>query len=182
MGPKLGQNIRHGTHKPAHNDSERLWAEFGVFRRRSDIFNCEILACALGGVGSPVRPFARPPDRPETCENHKKTTEILEKQPKTTKTYHTIGKRPKSPSPVRPSLRAGQDSSAETSSQTGGGATLPGYRSQRLLARGKQGEIPGRRHQDGGALWALIKMTFIFDGAGGRKTGPPSGPSIEHEP
>ena len=40
-----------------------------------------------GGVGSPVRPFARPPDRPETCENHRKTTKIIGKRPKTTKIY-----------------------------------------------------------------------------------------------
>ncbi len=34
--PNQTQNIRHGTHKPAHNDSERFWAGFGVFRRRSE--------------------------------------------------------------------------------------------------------------------------------------------------
>ncbi len=35
-GPNQDQNIRHGTHKPAHNDSERFWANLGVFRRRSE--------------------------------------------------------------------------------------------------------------------------------------------------
>ena len=35
-GPNHAQNIRHGTHKPAHNDSERFWADSGVFRRRSE--------------------------------------------------------------------------------------------------------------------------------------------------
>ncbi len=35
-GLKLG--IRHSTHKPAQNDSERFWADFGVFRRRSETF------------------------------------------------------------------------------------------------------------------------------------------------
>ncbi len=34
--PNQAQTIRHGTHKPAHIDSERLWADFGVFRRRSE--------------------------------------------------------------------------------------------------------------------------------------------------
>ncbi len=38
-----------------------------------------------GGVGSTVRPFARPPDRPETCENHTKTTKIIGKLSTTTK-------------------------------------------------------------------------------------------------
>ncbi len=32
-GPKQSPNIRHGTHKPAHNDSERFLDVFGVFRR-----------------------------------------------------------------------------------------------------------------------------------------------------
>ena len=40
-----------------------------------------------GGVGSPVRPFARPPDRPETCENQRKTTKIIGQRPTTTKNY-----------------------------------------------------------------------------------------------
>ncbi len=40
LGLKLGQTnpkikIRRGTHKPAHNDSERFWADLGVFQRRS---------------------------------------------------------------------------------------------------------------------------------------------------
>ncbi len=42
FGPKAGpnqtQNIRHGTRKPAHHDSERFWADFAVFRRRSETF------------------------------------------------------------------------------------------------------------------------------------------------
>ncbi len=38
-GPKQAQNIRHGTHKPAHNDSEPFWSHVGVFRRRSE--TCE---------------------------------------------------------------------------------------------------------------------------------------------
>ena len=37
-GPNQAQHIRHGTHKPAHNDSERFWADLGMFRRRSDLF------------------------------------------------------------------------------------------------------------------------------------------------
>jgi hypothetical protein len=36
--PNQNSNIRHGTHKPAHNESERFWANFGVFRRRSETF------------------------------------------------------------------------------------------------------------------------------------------------
>ncbi len=40
-----------------------------------------------GGVGSPVRPFARPPDRPETCENPRATTKITGKRSKTTESY-----------------------------------------------------------------------------------------------
>ncbi len=35
----------------------------------------------------PVRPFARPPDRPETCENHGKTSKLIGKVPQTTKIY-----------------------------------------------------------------------------------------------
>ncbi len=31
------------------------------------------LACCLGGEGSPIRPFARPPNWPEAFENHRKT-------------------------------------------------------------------------------------------------------------
>ncbi len=39
IGPKAGPNqVQHGPHKPAHNDSERFWADFGVFRRRSETF------------------------------------------------------------------------------------------------------------------------------------------------
>ncbi len=34
-----------------------------------------------------MRPFGHPPDRPETCENLKKTTDIIGKPPKTTKIY-----------------------------------------------------------------------------------------------
>ncbi len=37
-GPNQAPNIRHGTHKPAHNDSERFWSDSGVFRRRSETF------------------------------------------------------------------------------------------------------------------------------------------------
>ncbi len=37
-GPNQAQNIRHGTHRPAHNNSERFWPHFGVFRQRSRIF------------------------------------------------------------------------------------------------------------------------------------------------
>jgi hypothetical protein len=42
------------------------------------------LACALGGL---ARPFARPPDRPETSENDRNTTESMGKRPKTIKIY-----------------------------------------------------------------------------------------------
>jgi hypothetical protein len=39
---KLGQtepkNNRQGTRKPAHNDSERFWADFGVIQRRPQTF------------------------------------------------------------------------------------------------------------------------------------------------
>ncbi len=42
LGPKAGpnqaQDTRHGARKPAHNDSERCWADLGVFRRRSETF------------------------------------------------------------------------------------------------------------------------------------------------
>ncbi len=33
-GPNEAQTVRHGTHKPAHNVSERFWPDVGVFRRR----------------------------------------------------------------------------------------------------------------------------------------------------
>ncbi len=59
----------------------------GLRGGQNQFSNVAKLACALGGVGSPVRPFARPPDRPETCENHKKTTKIIGKLPKTIKIY-----------------------------------------------------------------------------------------------
>ena len=36
--PNQAQNTRHGAHRPAHNDSERFWPDFGVFRRRSETF------------------------------------------------------------------------------------------------------------------------------------------------
>ncbi len=42
FGPKAGTNqtpnTRHGAHRLAHNDSERFWADFGVFRRGSETF------------------------------------------------------------------------------------------------------------------------------------------------
>jgi hypothetical protein len=42
FGPKAGstqaQTMRHSTHKPAHIDSERFWADVSVLRRRSEIF------------------------------------------------------------------------------------------------------------------------------------------------
>ncbi len=37
-GPNQTQNTRQGTHKAAHDDSERFWAEIGVFRRRTETF------------------------------------------------------------------------------------------------------------------------------------------------
>ncbi len=55
LGLKLRQtkqHIWHGTHKPAHSDSERFWADFGVFRRRSETLNCEI-AQPRGGLRPP---------------------------------------------------------------------------------------------------------------------------------
>ncbi len=63
-----------------------------------------ITGLCSGGVGSHVRPFARPPDRQETWENQRKTTKVIGKLPTSAE---TMGKLPKSPSPVRPSLRAG---------------------------------------------------------------------------
>ncbi len=66
------------------------------------------LACALGGL---ARPFARSPvprtgrKRAKTIRQRPKSKENDQKLPKSLK---TLGKRPKSPSPVRPSLRAGQ--------------------------------------------------------------------------
>ncbi len=43
LGLKLSQtkpqHIRHGTHKPAHNDSERFWPDFGVVPQWSDAFH-----------------------------------------------------------------------------------------------------------------------------------------------
>ena len=36
--PNQAQKIRHGTHKPAHNDSDRFWADFCLFRRRPQNF------------------------------------------------------------------------------------------------------------------------------------------------
>ncbi len=38
VGPHQAQNIQHGAHKPVHNDSEPFWADFGVFRPRSETF------------------------------------------------------------------------------------------------------------------------------------------------
>ncbi len=34
--PSKATNMRHGTHEAEHNDSERFWANVGMFRRRSD--------------------------------------------------------------------------------------------------------------------------------------------------
>ncbi len=44
-GPKQAQNIRHGTHKPAHNDSERFWPDFDGDPK---LLNCEIAQPSLG--------------------------------------------------------------------------------------------------------------------------------------
>ena len=58
--------------------------------------------------------FARPPGRSETCENHRETIKIIrtrtgnEHKHQHLPSTKIIGKRPKVPSPVRPSLRAGQ--------------------------------------------------------------------------
>ncbi len=60
----------------------------------------------LWGVGSPIRPS--PPDRPEKFENHRKSNKIIKNEQNIPKTIKTVGKRPTTPSPVRPSLRAGQ--------------------------------------------------------------------------
>ena len=51
-GPNQAQNIRHGTHKPAHDDSERFWPDFGAFRRRSEPFNLrETGVCKIKATG-----------------------------------------------------------------------------------------------------------------------------------
>ena len=58
--------------------------------------------------------FARPPGRSETCENHRETIKIIRTRTENEHKHQhlpstkIIGKRPKVPSPVRPSLRAGQ--------------------------------------------------------------------------
>ncbi len=52
--PNQAQNILHGTQKPAHNDSERFWANFGLFRRRSKIINCEIAQPSLAALKLPT--------------------------------------------------------------------------------------------------------------------------------
>ncbi len=36
--PNQSQNIRHGIHKPAHNESERFWSDVGTFRGRPEHF------------------------------------------------------------------------------------------------------------------------------------------------
>ncbi len=65
---------------PAAPGSNSKITGIGRPRARSDPQSDERgtrLACALGGL---ARPFARPPDRPETCENHRKSTKIIGKR------------------------------------------------------------------------------------------------------
>ena len=68
-GPKQAKNIRHDTHKPAHNDSERFWTGFGVFQRRSEIAQPGRLPTfwkALPGLrGRPDLKIAPPKIRPD---------------------------------------------------------------------------------------------------------------------
>ncbi len=56
-GHNIAMELVYGAEK-----RRKVWPDSGI--------KLTILACALGGVGSPVRPFARPPDRPEMCENN----------------------------------------------------------------------------------------------------------------
>ena len=65
------------------------------------------LACALGGL---ARPFARspvPPDRPETCENHRETTKIIGTRPKTTKIDQNHGQTTKNALARSPVAKSG---------------------------------------------------------------------------
>ena len=58
--------------------------------------------------------FARPPGRSETCEDHRETIKIIRTRTGNEHKHQHLpstkitGKRPKVPSPFRPSLRAGQ--------------------------------------------------------------------------
>ena len=81
-----------------------------------------------GGVGSPVRPFARPPDRPETCENLRKTAKIIGKRPKTTKIYRNLRKTTKialARSPVAKSGPPDPESAARPARQPPHAPTQP---------------------------------------------------------
>ncbi len=62
------------------------------------------LACALGGL---ARPFARPPDRPETCENLGETTKITGKRPKTNQIYQNHRKTTKNALARSPVAKSG---------------------------------------------------------------------------
>ncbi len=60
LGPKTEpnqtQNIRNGTHRRAHNDSERFLPNFGVFRRRPETFKlCDSSAESVSLLESRAR-------------------------------------------------------------------------------------------------------------------------------
>ena len=59
-----------------------------------------------GELGSLLRPFTRPPDRPETCESLWRTIKIIVKRSTVTQIYQNQKKTTKTPSPTRPSLCA----------------------------------------------------------------------------
>jgi hypothetical protein len=49
--PNQALNIRRGTHKPAYNETKRLWPDVVVFRRRSETFQLKgIPKCFVGQV------------------------------------------------------------------------------------------------------------------------------------
>ncbi len=49
LGPNPAQNMGHGTHKPAQTDSDRCWADLGLFLRRSETFELQDSSAERGG-------------------------------------------------------------------------------------------------------------------------------------
>ncbi len=74
---------------------------------RQDAPQLALAGLCSGGVGSPVHPFARPPDWPETCENQRKTSKIIGQLPKTTKIHQNHRKTTKNALARSPVAKSG---------------------------------------------------------------------------
>jgi hypothetical protein len=77
--PKLSGAVPTDRHTTIPNDPG---PNLACFDDGPKLLNNEIAWLVLWGL---ARPFARPPDRPETCENHGKTPQCFGKRPKTKK-------------------------------------------------------------------------------------------------